>query len=130
MRTRIPYGVTEIEPTQELKRIREAMIECASPDTALDGLFSRQVSPLHNHCGCVAYTVQQHLGGDILVEMEKEHYLNQLPDGRIIDLSSCQFGGDGYTPMTPDVMPAMDFDANDRILLFANRVSEHLNPEG
>jgi len=58
-------------------------------------------SPLAGHCSIVALMVRGMFGGVIVTGLvdETRHYWNRLPDGREVDLTSCQFGGDGVTPL-------------------------------
>jgi hypothetical protein len=51
-------------------------------------------------CASVALAVQ-YLCGGVLVEglvEDMPHYWNRLPDGTEVDLTSTQFGGDGWNP--------------------------------
>jgi len=65
----------------------------ASADTAYGEYNPDQHGPLHNHCGCVAYAVQQLLGGKIRTGKVYgvKHYWNEVGLGEI-DLSASQFG--------------------------------------
>lgn len=61
---------------------------------------------LSGKCAAVALIVQAACGGDLIegwVTFDRYagcHYWNRLPDGSEVDLTSCQFGGDGRTPLT------------------------------
>lgn len=59
------------------------------------------VSPLAGMCSTVAVLVQGMFGGDVLSGKVQGvmHYWNRLPGGFEADLTSCQFGGDGMTPL-------------------------------
>tara|TARA_B100000886_G_scaffold303110_1_gene233578 strand:- start:19592 stop:19951 length:360 start_codon:yes stop_codon:yes gene_type:complete len=65
----------------------------ASADTAYGDYNPDKHGPLHNHCGCVAYAVQQLLGGKIRTGRvhNVKHYWNEIGLGEI-DLSASQFG--------------------------------------
>lgn len=59
-----------------------------------------------------------------------DRYWNRLGDGQEVDLTSCQFGGDGFTPLaigceveTPDLV-------DPRYLHFAALVLERLTDNG
>src|SRR6185436_8318353 len=82
------------EPTTEqLLILRDAFRKAA-----FDGLSRPGAkSPLAGHCGIVAVVVQGLFGGEIIEGSYRSsrHYWNRLPDGREIDMTSCQFGGDG-----------------------------------
>lgn len=93
-----------------LKLLREACLKAAEANTACHPeSYDIEVSPLTGHCAAVAYMVQGMFGGDIVTGRitnrikghfwnKVQHYWNRLPDGKEVDLTSCQFGGDGYTP--------------------------------
>ncbi|MGG2352445.1 hypothetical protein ACE4Z7_24935, partial [Salmonella enterica] len=76
----------------------------AAEDTSYDPdvwRSRREKSPLTGHCGAASYVVQALFGGEILsgsVDGER-HLWNRIPGFRDIDLTSCQFGGDGLTPV-------------------------------
>lgn len=55
------------------------------------------------------------------------HYWNRLPDGKEVDFTSCQFGGDGFTPLKKGrkVRERTGFTPL-RFLLFAKKVMEQL----
>lgn len=61
---------------------------------------------LEGCCGHVALLVQSMCGGDLVERVVPspsdsigQHFWNRLPDGTEIDLTSSQFGGDGWNPM-------------------------------
>ena len=65
----------------------------ASADTAYGDYDPDKHGPLHNHCGCVAYAVQQLLGGTIKTGKVSgvKHYWNEI--GLVeVDLTASQFG--------------------------------------
>ena len=59
-----------------------------------------QLSPLEGCCGPVSRIVRIALGGAIVTGRVcgEPHFWNRLPSGEEVDLTSCQFGGDGFTP--------------------------------
>lgn len=105
------------------------MLSAASADTAFSPEFyDRTKSPLHLHCGAVACIVKALFGGDIVTGRIKgvQHYWNRLPNYMEIDLTSCQFGGDGFTPLKKGRKVIRKGLTPLRFLLFANRVKEKL----
>lgn len=80
----------------DLRLLHAAFTEAAGPQ------LPHTRSPLAGYCGVVAQVVQGMFGGDIMAGRVDgvRHYWNRLPDGREVDLTSCQFGGDGVTPVT------------------------------
>lgn len=91
----------------QLEILREAFLKAASAETSCaPGYYEDQkekgtlLSPLLGHCGAVATAIQAAMGGVIVTGRVKDepHYWNRLPDGREVDLTSCQYGGDGFTP--------------------------------
>lgn len=86
---------------ENLKILKEAMVRAASHYTAY-GHYDPSLSRLDGHCGAAAFTVQKILGGDLVggkIEGER-HIWNRLPDGTEIDMTACQYGGVGFSPMT------------------------------
>lgn len=85
----------------ELAAFRAACAAVAGPDaTAWPGRYNPiWGGPLHNHCLAVACAVQARWGGQIVNGRVGgdacSHWWNLLPDGRTVDLTSEQFGGDG-----------------------------------
>lgn len=84
----------------DLTRLRAACLATAAQYPPPEGFLGR--SPLRGHCGAVSLMLRGMFGGEILYgEIEGEpHYWNRLRDGREVDLTSCQFGGDGFHPLT------------------------------
>jgi hypothetical protein len=78
----------DAKTADQLERLREACLECSDGD-------------LSGFCGAVACMIQGCFGGRIIAGRVKgyRHYWNRLPCGIEVDLTSCQFGGDGFTPM-------------------------------
>jgi len=105
------------------------MARAASPETAYDPIgyeHGRTVSPLIEHCGCVAYAVRELFGGHILTGKVhgETHFWNQLPDGTEVDLSSDQYGGDGVTPVGRGRKIPDRKTTNPRFSLFLERIVE------
>lgn len=118
--------------------VRHAWQQQLLPQHAIQSLI--MPTPLTGHCAAVAYMVQASFGGDIVTGRitnriknhywnKVTHYWNRLPDGTEIDLTSCQFGGDGLTPFKKgrkvkrgDLVPI-------RFLLFAAKVYKIVNGE-
>ena len=99
---------------------------CGSEETAYGDYLPAQFGKLHNHCGCVAYALQQMLGGDIMQGKVNgvPHMWNSI--GMVeVDLCSEQFG---ITPITffqqggRIVKPRKTI--NKRFQLFWDRVQE------
>ena len=107
--------------------LRTCMVKAAGSQTAYK-TYDKNISPLHNHCGCVSYTIQRILGGAILRSKVNgiTHYWNKLPNGSEIDLTSDQFGGDGYLPVVSGVLAPVRKTVNPRYGLFYQRVVEEL----
>jgi hypothetical protein len=77
----------------------------------------------------MAYVVQSRLGGEIVEGRvgKERHMWNRLPDGVEVDLTSDQYGGDGFTPVAS---PRRDVPAraaaNKRFVVFRDRVAKQL----
>lgn len=58
-------------------------------------------SPLWGKCVLVSLIVRGCFGGDLISGdyAGLSHYWNRLPDGTEVDLTSCQFGGNGFDPV-------------------------------
>jgi hypothetical protein len=123
---------------QQLSSIRAAAIQVAEPETSCwpkqYAKLKRQgklPSPLWNHCAPMAHMVRGCFGGEILEGMVNEihHFWNRLPDGTEVDLTSCQFGGDGFTPMTQGTpVPTWRYEPIPfAFLWFADRVLRRLS---
>lgn len=91
-----------------LSLIRSASLAVAEPDTccypkryATLKKRNKLPSPLWGHCAPVSHVVRAAFGGDFMVGYVKgiRNFWNRLPDGNEIDLTSCQYGGDGFTPL-------------------------------
>jgi hypothetical protein len=96
--------VTQPTPVM-LRQLRRACLAAASEAFACHPSYSYprppDESPLAGHCGVVATMIQKMFGGEIVGGKVDgcRHFWNRLPDGREVDLTSCQFGGDGITPV-------------------------------
>ena len=112
-----------------LKLLREACVAAAGAKTSCHPeLYNAHKSPLEGHCAAVAYMVQGMFGGEIVTGRVTgiTHYWNRLPDGKEVDLTSCQFGGDGYTPFKKGRKVKRGELIPLRFLLFASQVYEVL----
>jgi hypothetical protein len=78
-----------------LKVLHDACAAAAGPKLA------GALSPLAGYCDAAAEVVRGLHGGAILTGTVEgcQHFWNRLPDGRDVDLTSCQFGGDGLRPL-------------------------------
>lgn len=116
-----------------MKLVRKAMLKAACPETACwPEQYKREKkrSPLYLHCAAAATVVRALFGGDIVTGRVngEPHYWNRLPDGKEVDFTSCQYGGDGFTPLRKGrkVHRSEFAPTNLRYLLFAQRVMESL----
>lgn len=124
----------ELLLTKQSLRLKKIFILAASPETSCDPITykkKRKKYPLALHCGAVATTIHGMFGGDIVTGRVKgePHYWNRLPSGQEVDFTSCQFGGDGFTPFKKGRKVTRKGLTNPRFLLFAQRVLEILNEE-
>lgn len=99
---------TQTKIDVELKLLRKACLKAAGPLTSCaPGYYialqekGELPSPLLGHCAAVSTAIQAVFGGDIVTGRvnNEPHYWNRLPNGEEVDLTSCQFGGDGFTPL-------------------------------
>jgi hypothetical protein len=106
--------------TSRLESIRNTCLLVASEETAYNRHYT---GGLHNHCGPVSFVVQRLLGGHILwgTVHGSRHYWNKLPCGRECDLTSCQFGGDGLTPVATGTLAPPRKHINPRFSTFWSR---------
>lgn len=122
---------------KELKILREAFLAVADPVTSCQPTTYRELqakgeltSVLQFHCGAVATVLRGILGGDIVTGKINgiTHYWNRLPNNQEVDLTSCQFGGDGFTPLKKGrrVHRKDGETANVKFILFAERVKRQL----
>jgi hypothetical protein len=112
--------------------IRNAMLRAACAETSCrpERYRKKKVkSPLYLHCAAAAIVVQAVFGGDIVTGRVKgsSHYWNRLPDGKEVDFTSCQFGGDGFTPFKKGRKVNRKGPINPRFLIFAQKVSKNLS---
>lgn len=89
-----------VTKTVTLENLRKKLLNIACAETSCNPNAYRKKkvkSPLYLHC-----LLQVVYGGDIVSGKVKgvNHYWNRLPDGKEIDLTSCQFNGDGFTPLS------------------------------
>jgi hypothetical protein len=116
----------------QLKILRKAALKVASAETAYlpEEYKSSRLSALQGHCGCVSWLVMQLYGGTIVTGKVDgiRHYWNRLPDGEEVDLTSCQFGGDGFTPLVKGrkVPRKLDGLTNPRYLVFYSKIMEEM----
>jgi hypothetical protein len=134
------------EPTTiMLKQLRSACLKAARPESSSWPSAYRKrrkagtlSSPVEGHCGAIATMIHGMFGGQIMHGIGPKlqglgqwtgHFWNRLPDGREIDLTSCQFGGDGMSPICsgePETLPD-NFLVGPEALEFAARVSRELS---
>lgn len=90
------------------KELKNLFIKVAAYDTAFNpDLYKKLKSEkklksfLELHCGAVSSAVQLIVGGEIVTGKINgtTHYWNRLSNGEEVDLTSCQFGGDGFSPL-------------------------------
>ncbi len=97
---------------EEFVQLRLLMESVAAADTAYDQgewLVRHKDIPLTSHCGCVAYFIRQRYGGTIVEthitdknRKRVRHRWNILADGTHLDLTSDQFGGNGFQVIVPN----------------------------
>lgn len=114
----------------ELQRLRDAALLVAAADTAFDAsayaaAIANGRSRMTGHCNAMAHVVQSVLGGDIVEGRvgKERHMWNRLPQGIEVDLTSDQFGGDGFAPLVQfsRIVPKRT-SVNPRFRLFQDRV--------
>ena len=84
-----------------LDRLADVFKRCADEKTSADPAGWAVTNPMWGHCAVVASIVEEVFGGEILrASLEgtpfahmRSHYWNRLPDGREVDLTESQFGG-------------------------------------
>jgi hypothetical protein len=101
-------SVTATDPAL-LRTLRAACLRVVA-----DRDIGNDESPLSGMCVEVSLVVLGVYGGSLVCGFvgSDRHYWNRLPSGEEVDLTSDQFGGDGYTPLalgrdvsTPSPMP-------------------------
>lgn len=128
--------VREMSQLEMLEMLREAFLKVASAETSCaPGYYQEHKekgtlpSPLLGHCGAVATAIQAAMGGVVVTGRvnNEPHYWNRLPDGKEVDLTSCQYGGDGFTPFKKG-RKVRDRKGlvHPRFLIFIARVHEEL----
>ena len=117
----------QASPTTDMKLLtplREAFLRAVANRQLEPG-----ETPLCGMCVEVSLIIHGIFGGILLSGFvgENQHYWNRLPDGRELDLTSDQFGGDGYAPLITgkpvDVPTPIPLTA----ILFAQHVLANLN---
>jgi len=107
---------------QQLHMIREAGLKVALKDSPGDD------NPLAGYCAAMTWTVYGCFGGEFIEGSVNgmAHYWNRLPNGEEVDLTSCQFGGDGLHPVVKGkLIPAPEL-ADPDVLIFAARIKDAL----
>ena len=116
--------------------MRRALLSAASKETSYRPeeyeVMRGRRGALVGHCNAAAFVVQRLLGGE-LVEARvagERHVWNRLPNGQEVDLTSDQFGGDGFQPVAPAraVVPTRK-GINPRFALLERRVQAALRQE-
>lgn len=116
----------------QFELLRKVCLRVASAETSCyPEAYDAEKSRLHGHCGAVSSMLQGIFGGDIITgKVQGEtHYWNRLPDGVEVDLTSCQFGGDGYTPLVKGRKVKPRSLVHPRFLLFAELVRRKLKED-
>lgn len=97
---------------RQLHSLRRASLKVARADTSCfperyqklqeEGSL---ISRLTGHCGPIAFMVKAVAGGSIVtgVIQGEPHFWNRLETGEEVDLTSCQFGGDGISALKTGV---------------------------
>lgn len=118
-----------------LTQIKKAALKVARADTAsvpaaYEDLKARKALPskLYLHCAAMAAVVQQAMGGHIVTGRVHgvQHYWNRLPDGQEVDLTSCQFGGDGFSALKAGRKVPPRSRLNPRFMVFADRIRKEI----
>lgn len=117
---------------RDLRYLKNRLAKVASKSTAHDSkAYAKQNNPLYGHCFVVALFVRHAFGGIIVRGREPEgygggtHFWNILPTGQEVDLTSCQYGGDGIYPIaTPELVLKMakQLWENNRYQTLVNRL--------
>ena len=117
---------------EKLEPLLGQLRKCGAEDTAYGEYDPKTSGTLHNHCGCVAYAVQQVMGGDIMQGKicGVSHQWNRVDDIEF-DLCSEQFGKTGITffPQSKGRKAPQRKNTNPRFLKFWNRFKENNNNE-
>jgi len=112
-----------------LRTLRAAMVKAARADTAYaPAKWAHATDPLTGHCHAVAHVVHDRFGGELVKGTVKgqAHAWNRLPDGREVDLSGSQYGGDGLHPLAKGKAAPWPKTTNPRFARFAARVDAQL----
>ncbi len=116
--------LTSKPTTADLRILHDACTRAALPR------LLGALSPLAGHCDVVAELVLGLFGGVIVTGRVEglAHFWNRLPNGREVDLTSCQFGGDGLRPRKRGkvLQPQPKF-ASARSIIFGVKVRQVLD---
>lgn len=111
---------------RRLRKYRRSFLSVAARDTAHSPRKWDKHKGLTGHCGAVSYMIQRLMGGDLVGGAVKgeRHIWNRLPNGTEVDLTSDQFGGDGFTPLKKGRLlpPRQRWSA--RCAVFEDRLSD------
>ena len=112
---------------EKLQPLLDHLRYCGSEDTAYGEYDPKNYGSLHNHCGCVAYVVQQVMGGDIMQGKVcgVSHQWNRVEDIEF-DLCAEQFNKKGivFFPQSKGRKAPQRKNTNPRFLKFWNRFKE------
>jgi len=109
-----------------LRELRNIILKVVDASTSYDP--STYKGGMHGHCFAVAYVVQHYFGGNIVsgIVNDERHGWNQLPDGTFVDLTSCQFGGDGFSPLSNKFKVFASKTINKRFLVLLEKVEAEI----
>ena len=101
---------------RDLLYLKNRLARVASKSTSPDSkAYAKQDNPLYGHCFVMALFVRHAFGGVIVRGREPEslgggtHFWNILPTGQEVDLTSCQYGSDGLSPVfTPELVLVLE----------------------
>lgn len=115
----------------EIRVLRKVFLYVAGPEFAFDKkayIEAKQTSKLAHHCFSCSSYIKEAFGGELMVAKvgENLHYWNRLPDGTEVDLTSCQYGGDGFQPVVEGKVCTKKFRPLRRYERFKARVDELL----
>lgn len=111
-------------------KVAKSLTACNPHLYEQDQKAGKLLSPLTGHCVTLSFIIRGMFGGKIVWNRNdnQPHYWNRLESGEEIDLTSCQYGGDGFTPIfkgyilkeVPDITPFND-------LVFAQLLQEEVS---
>lgn len=130
-----------VPSTDSLKFLRSVFIAVAAPEFACSPIMYKQMlrfavlpSPLWNHCTAVSFVIRGLFGGDYVAGRVKDepHFWNRLPDGTEIDMTSCQYGGDGFNPLRKGRKVSLKQDAIEplHVIAFGLKVKDEIARQG